>query len=452
MRLAGWVLASVMLVGSAACYAQPGATGTDASTTQPCKTVVEAGVDASVDASGLPIPGSCPTGASAPNPPILLTCTGLYADFTSLTVASAARAYAPAVSMWADGATVERWIYLPPGKTIDTSDANEWTFPVGTRAWSQFTRGGTVIETRYFEKQGVTEWAFGTYEWIGVAAGTSPSLAVGGNTITLSDGSSYYVPGTGDCSECHAGRTDSLLGFEQVSLGLAGATGLTLAELVKENLLSPAPSSTALTVGDDGTTLAAAPLAWMHGNCGTSCHNTNPDAFGSAYGMDVRLDPTLLDGRASNTFPSLVTTVGVAATSTTGVRVVAGNPKSSLVYQQIDERDAGTTEMPPIGSLDIDTSDVATIAAWITAMRPSTYPDAGADAAKDASGDSAPRDAARHDAHDGSAKDSSSPRHDAGSGFDGPRRDGTASDGTVSDAPRTDSAKADSGANDAAAG
>ena len=113
--------------------------------------------------------------------------------------------------------------------------------PVGTRAWSEFSRGGTVIETRYFQKLGPGNWVSGTYEWVGVAAGSPPGLTAGGNTITLPDASSYYIPMSGDCSECHAGRTDSLLGFEQVSLGLAGATGLTLAELVSEKLLSSRP-------------------------------------------------------------------------------------------------------------------------------------------------------------------------------------------------------------------
>jgi hypothetical protein len=454
------------LVASAACYAQPATTGTDASSTQPCKTV-----EAGVDASGLPIPASCPTGTAAPNPPTLLTCTGLYADFATTTVASQARPYAPAVGMWADGATAQRWIYLPPGKTINTTDSNEWTFPVGTRAWSQFSRGGSVVETRYFEKQAAGNWAFGTYAWIGVATGTSPSLAVGGNTITLADGSSYYIPMSGECSECHAGRTDSLLGFEQVSLGLSGATGLTLAELVKESLLSPVPASTSLTVGDDGTKLAAPPLAWMHANCGTSCHNTNPNAFASAYGMDLRLEPTLLDGRSSSTFPSIITTVGVAGTSGAGgIRIVAGDPEDSLVYQRIDERgtpSAPGTQMPPIDSLDIDTTDVATVAAWISAMKAAPRTDAGADAATDAARDSAPPDANAQDANDGSVSDSGMgdssvgdatvydgtpwPTRDAGHGFDGPRRDSTANDGTAHDAPHADTTTVDSTARDSSA-
>src|ERR1700722_12127427 len=123
--------------------------GTDRSARTPPK--VEAGHpgDASDAGGTLPIPASC---AGQLQPPNALSCTGLYSDITTGTLARAVRAYAPAVPLWADGSTKERWIYLPPGQKIDTTDPSEWTFPVGTRVWKQFSRGGHRVETRFFEK------------------------------------------------------------------------------------------------------------------------------------------------------------------------------------------------------------------------------------------------------------------------------------------------------------
>jgi hypothetical protein len=98
--------------------------------------------------------------------------------------------------------------------------------------------------------------------------------------------------------------------------------------------------------------------------------------------MVLRLDPTALDGRASNGFPSIRTTEGVLAHVMKGTRIVPGDPSSSLLYELIDER--GTVQMPPIASLLVDVPDVALVAAWISAMPHAVTPDAGVDASLDA--------------------------------------------------------------------
>jgi len=359
-------------------------------------------------------------------PPSSLECTGLYADVASQTLAPQVRAYAPAIPLWADGSGKQRWIYLPPGQKIDTTNPNEWTFPVGTRVWKQFSRDGLLVETRFFEKTMTGFWAYGTYRWN--AAATSATLSPGGD-FALPDGGTYHVPTISECQECHGGRIDRMMGFEQVSLGLAGATGLTLEELVKEELLSPAPTTTHLEIGDDGTGLAAAPLGWLHINCGVSCHNANPSATANGAGMVLRLDPTQLDGRPSNGFPSIVTTEGVHAKVFVGTRIVPGDPADSLLRQLIDER--GSVQMPPIASLLVDAPDVAAVASWIAAMPPLPIVDAGVDAprmdASDASAhDAGPRDATAHDTSS-DATPGDAPRDDA-TGDSGPR------DGAVGDA------------------
>src|SRR4051812_38311753 len=104
---------------------------------------------------------------------------------------------------------------------------------------------------------------------------------------------------------CHRGRPDHILGFEPVLLGLPGATGLTLGTLVAEGRLSQPPAHVQLTVGDDGTGVDEPALRWLHVNCGTSCHNANPNATAYGTGLRMRLDATKLDGRSPIDFDTL---------------------------------------------------------------------------------------------------------------------------------------------------
>ncbi len=311
------------------------------------------------------LPPGC---ADAAVPPTTLECTGLYADFASQTISPNAQPYAPAVPLWSDGAVKERWIELPPGQKIDISDPSEWTFPVGTKLFKQFTYEGVRVETRMFQKIASHTWVHATYEWS--ADQTSTSISYGDTVPVDSDGGTWIIPTPEDCDSCHGGRLDRILGFEQVSLGLSGATGLTLPQLVAQDLVTPVPTQVNLTVGDDGTGLAAPALSWLHINCGVSCHNSNESA--EAYGakMILRLDPTVLDGSpATLDWDPLQTTIGVPCVSgaVAGVpRILPGDPSASAIVQLISMR--GVLQMPPIASRIVDTTDVAKLVDWIQHM------------------------------------------------------------------------------------
>ncbi|MGH7269910.1 MAG: hypothetical protein ACREJ3_05715, partial [Polyangiaceae bacterium] len=100
-----------------------------------------------VDASP-PEPSYALECAGAAVPPVSIQCTGLYSNVATKELAVGVRAYAPAVPLWADYADKGRWIWLPPGTKIDASNPNEWTFPVGTKVFKQFSRDGKRVETR----------------------------------------------------------------------------------------------------------------------------------------------------------------------------------------------------------------------------------------------------------------------------------------------------------------
>ncbi|MGH7434372.1 MAG: hypothetical protein ACRENE_01720 [Polyangiaceae bacterium] len=284
------------------------------------------------------------------------------------------RPYAPAVALWADFATKERWIYLPPGTTIDNSDPNEWKFPVGTKVFKEFSRDGKRVETRLWWKTQPNYWVRATYAWS--ADDKTATTSAGGDIPWAADGGLYHIPTGDECDQCHRGRTDHLLGFEQVSLGLAGATGLTLAQLQKEHLLAKPLASTTLTVGDDGTGVGAPAMEWLHVNCGVACHNDNSNS--TAYGSDMRLrlDPTLLDGRSSADFPNRLTTMGMLANNpmwNSEPRIDPGNPSGSLMVKLITNRgtdNPAANQMPPIASYIVDETDTPKVVDWIRKMTP----------------------------------------------------------------------------------
>lgn len=339
------------------------------------------GSDAGADgASGaaLVLVEPCP---GAADPPPTLECTGLYEDFATKKLSPAVRHYAPAVPLWSDGAVKNRWVYIPPGKTIDNSTPSEWVFPIGTRFWKEFSVGGKRIETRLFKKVQRNFWHYTTYAWNADESATTTSV---GGDIVLGSGAPYHIPTHSECNDCHKGRSDNILGFEQALLGLPGAEGVTLDQLATEGELSMPPAQVNLQVGDDGTGLAAPALAWMHVNCGVTCHNTNTNSFAYAAGMNLRLDPTLLDGTSLAGSDSLLTTVGIPAKTPSwngAIRIVPGNPTGSLLVRLISHRGMGM-QMPPIATFVVDDADVANVVAWVSQMpvQPGMAVDAGVDA------------------------------------------------------------------------
>ena len=58
-------------------------------------------------------------------------CTGLYLNRDASQIADDVMPYTPGVTLWSDGAEKARYLYLPPSTTIDTTDMDGWSFPVG---------------------------------------------------------------------------------------------------------------------------------------------------------------------------------------------------------------------------------------------------------------------------------------------------------------------------------
>ena len=222
--------------------------------------------------------------------PARLGDTGLYANDTPGAVAPANRPYSPQYPLWSDGAAKARWIYLPPGTTIDTRDASEWRFPIGTKFWKEFSFNGRKVETRYLWHASAGEWVFATYVWNpeGTDALLAPDAGVP-RAVDLAAGRSHTIPSAADCRACHGDRHAGPLGFNALQLSTdrdpnaihgepLSPEMTTIATLNGAGLLSPArPELVAnpprIRASDPQT---RAVLGYFAGNCG-HCHNGNGD-------------------------------------------------------------------------------------------------------------------------------------------------------------------------------
>ncbi|MEY4514863.1 MAG: hypothetical protein RLZZ450_6985, partial [Pseudomonadota bacterium] len=111
--------------------------------------------------SGKPVVAE-PAPASLSKTPELLSKTGLFVDMESQELGAGVEAYQPKYALWSDGADKRRWVRLPPGTSIDTSDMDYWKFPPGTKIWKEFAKDGKVLETRYMAKYGTDgmDWMY----------------------------------------------------------------------------------------------------------------------------------------------------------------------------------------------------------------------------------------------------------------------------------------------------
>jgi hypothetical protein len=347
----------------------------DASTT-------EAGVDgdASTDAhsregSGVDVPDCAHDTIDGGDTPSHLACTGLYADWSSGTIARDVRPYAPGFTLWSDGAEKSRYIYLPPGTQIDTTDMDQWTFPVGTKLWKEFRVQGLRVETRLLWKRSISQWLRTTYAW-SLDQSTATELTSGKLGW---NGTSYEIPPQTACQDCHGGRLDDVLGFEAVSLAAPAATGLTMSVLVADGLLTQPPSAPIVVPGNPTESAA---LGWLHANCGIACHNST--SFDCASTLFMRLNvASLATVQSTDTWN---TAVGRPLSMLDQafvppwpmLRITPGNSRASAVSYRASVRDtdpAQSNQMPPMDTHVVPDAGVAILNAWIQAI-PS---DAGAE-------------------------------------------------------------------------
>ncbi|HET7542263.1 MAG TPA: hypothetical protein VFK05_20485 [Polyangiaceae bacterium] len=290
--------------------------------------------------------------------PQRLSQAGLYADIAGGMLSPGIIGYTPQFELWSDGAEKQRWIRLPEGQQIDTSNMDEWVFPEGTQLWKQFSVAGVRIETRLLEKRGPSEadWLALAYVWSsdGKDAVAAP---LGASNAHHTD---HDVPAAGECWACHGGRHNFVLGFSAVQLAKSAAAGeIDLHGLVEQDRLSAPPADNPVVPGNS---VEVAALGYLHANC-SHCHNpTRPEREGArCFDPESELDFTLAVGRLD--------AVSSTATYRTAVghSVKPGNPDDSKLYDLVSSRGM-FKQMPPLATEKVDASAVANIRSWIEGL------------------------------------------------------------------------------------
>jgi len=335
--------------------------------------------DASSGSTGL---SDAATDASSSAPeaggdPVLLSEAGLYSDIVGGTLAPGVYSYQPQFTLWADGATKNRWVKLPPGTQIDTTDMDFWEYPIGTKLFKEFSLNGVRLETRLILKRGVDDFYYMAFQW---NSAQTEAVAVPAGVVDAA-GTMHDIPSQNDCETCHENMQDRILGFSAVQLAhpLTAATDaeVNLEKIAAMGWLTHAPPAIALP----GDATAQAALGYLHANCG-ACHNYKSYVYMTAVSMDLWLqtDNGQLDSvKATPTYMTLVDQPTTTMISDLMYRVWPGKPALSAVHELMSLRQgspgdvdgsAATRQMPPLATKVVDTVGLAQVDAWIDEVSP----------------------------------------------------------------------------------
>lgn len=322
--------------------------------------------------------------------PHRLADTGLYADGTVGSIDPRNRLFVPQYPLWSDGLKKRRWIYLPPGTTINGGDEYSWEFPVGTKFWKEFSFAGRRIETRLLWKTADAEWVPASYLWN--EGGSDAVLAPEGGVpavFEVAPGRWLSIPSRSDCTACHGRKPTSPLGFTALQLSpdrdpnavhgeQLAPEALTLASLMEAGLLRHARGDLAAKPPRIRTSTPAgrAVLGYLATNCGM-CHNGTGEIAAMAPVLRGRelvengdaVLRSFLDQRTRWQFTE-------AAEGQT-VLVNSGAPERSALLARMRSR-SPSSQMPPLGTVIRDQAAVDLVTSWIAtevpALPPATHP------------------------------------------------------------------------------
>lgn len=290
--------------------------------------------------------------------PSTLLETGLCANARCDAFADDVIELAPNYVLFANGATKRRWLSLPEGTQIDTSNMDDWRFPVGTRLWKEFTRDGVRVETRYMTKlladdSAPRSWLFVSFAWNGRQ---NETVLAPNEGVPDANGTPHDIPSRSDCLGCHENLPGRVLGVGAMSL--EGASPVGVADLVEMDLLSTPPASAFVVPGTD---IDRAAFGYLHANCG-HCHNPS-----SRPHLETPLELRLVTTATTLAdVPARATTVDVPAIvgGIAGPIVHPGDPAGSVMIIRMNAPLA-PTKMPALGTEMVDPVGQDVLTAWI---------------------------------------------------------------------------------------
>lgn len=299
--------------------------------------------------------------------PCLLSETGLFMQ-DMVTLGEGVHPFKPQFPLWTDSAAKRRWIALPPGSKIDTTEMDYWTFPTGTKVWKEFSRDEVRVETRLIEKQESGAWFMVAYQW---RDDLSEADAVP-NGVNNASGTEHDVPDSDQCVQCHGQQPDKVLGFSAIQLSHepenpSDTDEWTLERLMNADLLSVPPAE---IFSVPGTQLEREFFGYVHANC-AHCHNPR-GAANMQNGLDLWLKVADLAGPVTefSVYQGIVDQDIEwldGDRPTASKRIAPGSLDDSAIYQRFLTK-SEPWSMPKLGTEVTDPTGKQIMEDWILSL------------------------------------------------------------------------------------
>lgn len=291
--------------------------------------------------------------------PEKLSETGLFTDMAARTLAPDVMPFDVRYPVWHDGATSNRFVYIPPGKQIDTVAMDIWSFPLGTKAWKEFYKDGKLIETRLLWKreEGADGWLKVSYLW-DEAAKDGAAVPLG---VPNALGTNHDVPDSETCTQCHNGAGDVIIGVSAIQSSKETGGGF-LSTLIAKGLLTQPPAKEFPMPGDG---VVEDVLGYFHGNC-AHCHN---DTNWLAGIRELRYKVLVGVANPEDT-PTYKTNINAKMnhiTLETTIAVIPGDPSHSQLWVRMGLRD--WNGMPNFDTKEVDTAALNQVGIWIKGLK-----------------------------------------------------------------------------------
>lgn len=328
-------------------------------------------------------PGVDPDGAFCPR----LSSYRLFEDIAAQRPAEGLVPYDVATPLFADYASKDRFLYVPPGAAMTWSDADAFELPVGSILVKTFSyprdrrdpaAGRRLLETRLLVR-GSDTWRGVSYVY-GEGDPTDAHREIAGATLDTAwihdDGAErtnrYAVPNQNQCKECHAEHDNAMgvLGPKARHLNRPGPAGSgienQLQALIDRGALVGAPPREGWPRGiaavDPGAgTVEERARTWLDASCG-HCHNPR--------GGMARTSGLYLDLAETDPAQLGICKAPVAAGRGSGGRrfaIVPGQPDASILAFRIASSEPDI-KMPELGRNLVDDAGVALIRQWIAEL------------------------------------------------------------------------------------
>lgn len=331
-------------------------------------------------------------GTGGTGAPEMLSETGLFTERGSdgeLVLAEGVRQFEPKYWLWSDGSDKRRYVYLPPGTQIDTSNPDSWILPAGAKLWKSFiaaeldestdpptpTGNMLLVETRLIERtgDGPSDYRFATYWWP-TADAADATLMPYEEQLLNAGPTNHDIPNGYACERCHGASAERALGFSALQLNHdTSPDWVNLETLVNEDLLTEPISLDIQIPAPDQETQDA--LGYLHANCG-NCHNDNtgvpvenipePQLLLKVKVDDIDFEDTGFYQTALNVPGTASAHLGVEEFP---YRVQGGSPDHSIAYHRMTLRFI-EDQMPPIGTEVTDPDGLALMQSWIETLPP----------------------------------------------------------------------------------